>query len=98
MARGDDREPAKPASPDPGLLEAAADLRFSGGARVCAMRLRLHDIRQMGPGSLVALDRLVGDPLELVVGGVVLARGDLLSQGGQLMLRVTSVGDDDGRD
>jgi flagellar motor switch protein FliN/FliY len=54
-----------------------------------AAELRLRDIAALGPGSVVELDRLVGDPVDLTVNGRVFACGDIVVVGDRLGLRLT---------
>ncbi len=53
--------------------------------------MRLHDILQLNQGSVVELESEVQDPAELLVGGKVIARGDVVVVDGNYGLRVTEV-------
>ncbi|HUN82958.1 MAG TPA: flagellar motor switch protein FliN [Terracidiphilus sp.] len=66
-------------------VELEATLRF--GRR----ELRLAEILEMGPGDVVELDRQVSDPVDLIVGDKIVARGQAVLVNGNFGLRVTEV-------
>jgi len=66
-------------------VELEATLRF--GCR----ELPLSEILNLGPGDVVELDRHVADPVDLVVGDKIVARGDVVLVNGNFALRVGEV-------
>lgn len=50
--------------------------------------LPLRDVLALGEGSLVTLDRLVDEPLNLLVNGKLIARGEVVSEGNRFSLRI----------
>lgn len=66
-------------------LELEAYLQF--GTR----DMQLKDILALGTGDVVTLDRNVGDPVDLVVGDKVVARGEVVIVNGNFALNVTEV-------
>lgn len=60
-------------------------------------RPTVRDLLQLGPESVLPLDRRVDDPVELFVGTRLIARGELMEAGedmpGQLAVRLTEVAD-----
>ncbi len=54
-------------------------------------RIPWSELRKLEPGAVVELDRLVGEPADLVAGGRVLARGELRVVDGRFAFRVTEV-------
>jgi flagellar motor switch protein FliN/FliY len=82
--------PASPSSLSPGLelllgVELEASLRF--GSR----EMPLGEILDLGPGDVVQLDRHVTDPVDLIVGDKIVARGEVVLVNGNFGLRVTAV-------
>jgi flagellar motor switch protein FliN len=67
-------------------IELRAMLRF--GQRKMALR----EVLQLNPGSVVDLDRRVEEPVELLVDGRVIARGQVVVIDGNYGLRITEVG------
>ena len=77
-----------PVSPGVELLldvELEATLRF--GCR----EMPLGEILELGPGDVVQLDRHISDPVDLIVGDKIVARGDVVLVNGNFGLRVTEV-------
>ena len=66
-------------------VELEVTLRF--GAR----EMLLHEIMDLGPGDVVQLDRHVTDPVDLLVGDKIVARGEVVLVSGKFGLRVTEV-------
>jgi flagellar motor switch protein FliN/FliY len=46
---------------------------------------------RIGPGSVIGLDRLAGDPVDLLVNGTRIARGEVVAVDEEFGLRVTEV-------
>lgn len=69
------------------LLEVELDAQVRFGSR----ELELKDLLELGPGDVVELDRNVGDPVDLIVGGRIVARGEVVLVDGSFGLRVTEV-------
>jgi flagellar motor switch protein FliN len=66
-------------------VELAVTLRF--GSR----RLLLREILDLNPGAVVELDRQVKEPVELLLEGRLMARGEIVVVDGNYGLRVTEV-------
>lgn len=66
-------------------VELEASLRF--GAR----ELPLGEILELGPGDVVQLDRNIADPVDLLVGDKIVARGEVVLVNGNFALRVLEV-------
>lgn len=66
-------------------IELEASLRF--GAR----EMPLGEILELGPGDVVQLDRHIADPVDLLVGDKIVARGEVVLVNGNFALRVLEV-------
>jgi flagellar motor switch protein FliN/FliY len=77
----------------PGDLSRLGDIEVRVAVEVGAAELLLRDVAALGPGAVVRLDRLMGDPAELTVNGRLFARGDLVVVGDRLGLRITDLTD-----
>ncbi|HUM04070.1 MAG TPA: FliM/FliN family flagellar motor switch protein [Terriglobales bacterium] len=69
------------------VMEAGLDVSLRFGQQ----RLTLGRLAELGPGAVVELDRRLHDPVELVLNGKVLARGEVMVVDGNYGLRVTEV-------
>ena len=88
--------PAQPAaqSPSPSLsagIELLLDVELEATLRFGCKELPLAEILDLGPGDVVQLDRNVADPVDLVVGDKIVARGEVVLVNGNFGLRVTEV-------
>jgi flagellar motor switch protein FliN len=54
-------------------------------------RMTIGDALTLGPGSLVTIGRLAGDPVDLLVNGRVIARGEVVAIDEELGLRITEI-------
>ena len=66
-------------------MELEAALRFG------CKEMPLAEILDLGPGDVVQLDRNVADPVDLIVGDKIVARGEVVLVNGNFGLRVTEV-------
>ena len=69
------------------LLEVELDASVRFGSR----ELELKELLELGPGDVVELDRQVADPVDLIVGDRIIARGEVVLVNGNFGLRVTEV-------
>jgi flagellar motor switch protein FliN len=92
-AVSDDLRAATP-SPGPGLspgLELLLDVELEASLRFGSREMPLGEILDLGPGDVVELDRHVSDPVDLIVGDKIVARGEVVLVNGNFALRVTEV-------
>lgn len=80
-------EPAAPSGNFDLLLEIALDATLRFGSRA----LELRELLELGPGDVVELDRHLTDPVDLIVGDKIVARGEVVLVNGNFGLRVTEV-------
>jgi flagellar motor switch protein FliN/FliY len=59
--------------------------------RLGQRRMRIRDLLRLEHNAILELDRRVDDPLELVVNGRVVARGEVLVDGDRLAIRILDV-------
>lgn len=72
-------------------LERLLDIELEATIRFGAREMPLSELLEIGPGSVIALDRQVTDPVDLLVGDKVVARGEVVLVQGKFGLRVTEV-------
>lgn len=75
---------------DPGLgllcdIELDATLQF--GTR----EMPLREVLELGPGSVIELDRHISEPVDLIVGDRIVARGEVVVTSGNFAIRITEV-------
>jgi flagellar motor switch protein FliN/FliY len=69
------------------LLEIELDATLQFGSR----EMPLKEVLAFGPGDVLELDRQVADPVDLVVGDRIMARGEVVIVNGNFALLVTEV-------
>ena len=60
-------------------------------ARLGCGRLKFREVEALRPGAVVTLDRLAGEPLEMLCRGHVIARGEVMIQDEAFALRITEI-------
>lgn len=73
------------------LARIAAALRVPLTVRVGVTEMPLSEVAALAPGSVVELNKRVGDVVDILVAGTLVARGELVSVEGQLGVRITEV-------
>jgi flagellar motor switch protein FliN len=89
------RPPAPPPAPPPAVMnpgiELLLDIELDASLRFGCREMPLAEILDLGPGDVVQLDRHVADPVDLIVGDKIVARGEVVLINGNFGLRVTEV-------
>lgn len=83
--------PAAPASSLSPGQELLLDVELEAALRFGCREMPLGEILDLGPGDVVQLDRHVSDPVDLIVGDKIVARGEVVLVNGNFGLRVTEV-------
>ena len=89
------KAPAAPSPPAPSSLSAGVelllDVELEASLRFGCREMPLGEILDLGPGDVVQLDRHIADPVDLIVGDKIVARGEVVLVNGNFGLRVTEV-------
>jgi flagellar motor switch protein FliN/FliY len=72
-------------------IELLYDIELDATLQFGSKEIRLRDVLQLGPGDVVELDRHIAEPVELVVGDRIVARGEVVVANGNFALRITEV-------
>lgn len=67
------------------------DIPLEMTIRLGQRRMRIRDLLRLEPNSILELDRRVDDPMELVVNGQVVARGEVLVDQDRLAIRILDI-------
>jgi flagellar motor switch protein FliN len=76
---------------DPLNLKLVMDVELNVSLRFGQRQLPLREVLELASGSVVELDRQVDDPVELLLDGKVIARGEAVIVDGNYGLRVTEI-------
>src|SRR5271166_1530598 len=69
------------------ILDVAVTLALEVGRA----RMSVRELLQLAPGAIVELDRLAGEPLDVLVNGVRIARGEVVVVNEKFGIRLTDV-------
>jgi flagellar motor switch protein FliN len=74
-----------------GDLSPLADVPVELAVEIGRTRMTIAETLALAPGSIVTLDRLAGEPVDLLVNGRAIARGEVVVIGEEFGFRVTQV-------
>ena len=74
-----------------GQLDILLDTTVQVSVRLGQTEMRARELIQLGPGSVVTLDRRAGQPVELLLRGIPFALGKLVVVGEQLGVKVEQI-------
>lgn len=77
--------------PSGGDLSPLADVPVELAVEIGRTRMTIGETLALNPGSIVTLDRLAGEPVDLLVNGRAIARGEVVVIGEEFGFRVTQV-------
>ncbi|EED30888.1 flagellar motor switch protein FliN [gamma proteobacterium NOR5-3] len=72
-------------------LDLLMDVQVTLSVEIGRTRLPIKDLLALNQGSIVSLDRGVKEPLDLMVNGTLIARGEVVESAGQFGLRLIDV-------
>ncbi|MBI1317641.1 MAG: flagellar motor switch protein FliN [Candidatus Hydrogenedens sp.] len=75
----------------PENLDLILDIRLVATARLGAIDIPLRDVLHYGPGSIIELDKLVDEPVDLMVNDKLIARGDVVVVDEKFGIRITEI-------
>jgi flagellar motor switch protein FliN/FliY len=74
-----------------GDLERLRDVPVELAVEIGRTRMTIGETLELGPGSIITLDRLAGEPVDLLVNGKPIARGEVVVIDEEFGLRITDV-------
>ena len=78
-------------STHPANLKLVMDVELNVTLRFGQRQLPLREVLELGSGSVIELDRMVDEPVELLLDGKLVARGEAVIVDGNYGLRVTEI-------
>jgi len=67
------------------------DIELDASLQFGSKEMLLSDVLELGPGDVVELDRHIAEPVDLVVGDRIVARGEVVVANGNFALRILEV-------
>ena len=72
-------------------LKVLENIEVKLTVEVGSTEMKIKDLLKLNEGSVVELERLAGDPLDILANGVNIARGEVVMVGERLGIRFTEV-------
>jgi flagellar motor switch protein FliN len=86
--------PLKPAPPQPSTqpnLGLLMGVTLKVAVELGRTKMEIKEILQLGPGSVIELDKLAGEPVDVLVNDRVIARGEVVVIDDRFGVRITDV-------
>jgi flagellar motor switch protein FliN/FliY len=80
-----------PATDEKATLDLLSDVEFNVRIELGRTDMYLEDVLKLRRGSVVALDKLAGDPVDIYVNGRLIARGEVLVLNDSFCVRVAEL-------
>lgn len=86
-------QPLKPVTPSVPLenLGIILDVPLQVSVELGRTRKLIRDILELGPGSIVELDKLAGEPVDVLVSGKLIAKGEVVVIDENFGIRITDI-------
>ena len=86
-----EQTPAAAADETPPNFEMLLDVPLEITVEIGRNRMPLRELLALGPGSIVELTKLAGEPLDVLVNGKPIARGECVMANDKFGVRLTDV-------
>jgi flagellar motor switch protein FliN len=85
-------EPTKEkAEPQGRKMELLLDVPLEVSVELGRARMSIQSLLALGPGSVVELDKIAGEPLDILVNGRLIARGEAVVVNDKFGVRLTDI-------
>jgi flagellar motor switch protein FliN/FliY len=72
-------------------LDMILDIPVTVAVEIGRTRISIGDLLKLNPGSVVELDRLAGEPMDITVNGTLVARGEVVVVNEKFGIRLTDI-------
>ncbi len=79
------------AAPAPKNIDFILDIPMQVTVQVGSTKMVIRDLLQLGQGSVIELDKLAGEPMEVLVNNKLVARGEVVVVNEKFGIRLTDV-------
>lgn len=83
--------PNMPSITEQGSMDLLFDVQLNLSVELGRTSIPVRDVLQLGPGSIVELDKLAGEPVDILVNGKLIARGEVVVVDENFGVRVTEI-------
>lgn len=82
---------SSPAASDSQSIDLIGEVEMDLRIELGRTQMKLQDVLQLRSGSVVALDKLAGDPVDVFANGRLIARGEVLVMNDNFCVRITEL-------
>ena len=72
-------------------LDVILDIPVTISMEIGSTKINIRNLLQLNQGSVVELDRMAGEPLDVVVNGTLIAHGEVVVVNGKFGIRLTDI-------
>ena len=72
-------------------IDILLDVPLEVSVELGRTKLIIRDLMQLGPGSIIELDKLIGEPVDLLVNDNLIARGEVVVFDENFGIRITDI-------
>lgn len=84
-------DPVNPTNENAPAIDILMDMELEAFLQFGACEMPLKEVLELGAGDVITLDRHIEEPVDLVLGDRIVARGEVVIMNGNFALRVTEV-------
>jgi flagellar motor switch protein FliN/FliY len=84
-------KPPQTASESSRRLDMLLDVPLEVNVELGRTRMTIQDLLQLGPGSVIELDKVAGEALDILVNGRLVARGEAVVVNDKFGVRITDI-------
>jgi flagellar motor switch protein FliN/FliY len=82
---------ATPADALPRGMDLLLDIPLEATVELGRARMLIRDVLELSPGSIVELERVAGEPVDLLVNGRLVAKGEVVVIDDNFGIRITEI-------
>ncbi|MFO0580772.1 MAG: flagellar motor switch protein FliN [Anaeromyxobacteraceae bacterium] len=86
-----EQTPPKPEGSSSRRLDMLLDVPLEVNVELGRTRMTIQDLLQLGPGSVIELDKVAGEALDILVNGRLVARGEAVVVNDKFGIRITDI-------
>jgi flagellar motor switch protein FliN/FliY len=83
--------PSAPSVPGGGRLDMVLDIPVQLTVELGRAKIAIRNLLQLAQGSVIELDRLAGEPMDVLVNGCLIAQGEVVVVNDKFGIRLTDV-------
>jgi flagellar motor switch protein FliN len=84
-------EPTPPEDPSARRLDLLLDVPLDVSVELGRARMSIQDLLALSPGAVIELDKLAGEPLDILVNDRLIARGEAVVVNDKFGIRITDI-------